>query len=192
MKRLFIIHGWGGSPDEELHKYLKKELSKENFEVYFPEMPNTEEPKINEWVSHLKKTVQTPDKSTYFLGHSIGCQAILRYIESLPENTKVGGAIFLAGWFNLKNLESSEEEIAKPWLETPINCKKILTHCGKFTAIFSDNDPLVPLQDSKIFKEKLRAKIIIEKGKEHFNGQDGADEVPKLIDELIKLANNSN
>src|SRR3989344_8188293 len=128
MKRLFIIHGWGGSPDEELHKYLKKELSKENFEVYFPEMPNTEEPKINEWVSHLKKTVQTPDKSTYFLGHSIGCQAILRYIESLPENTKVGGAIFLAGWFNLKNLESSEEEIAKPWLETPINCKKILKH----------------------------------------------------------------
>ena len=62
----------------------------------------------------------------------MGCQAILRYLEKL-ENKKIGGAIFVAGWFNLSEFtfkeepadEEEERNIAKPWLETPMNFKKI-------------------------------------------------------------------
>jgi len=31
VKRIFIIHGWGGSPDEPLLRWLKSELEKNGF-----------------------------------------------------------------------------------------------------------------------------------------------------------------
>src|SRR3989344_2952524 len=96
-KRVFVIHGWGGGPEEGWFPLLKNELQGHGLEVIVPAMPNTDNPKIEEWVSSLAKMVGQPDENTFFVGHSIGCQAILRYIESI--NKKVGGAVFVAGWF---------------------------------------------------------------------------------------------
>jgi hypothetical protein len=104
MKRVFIIHGWGGKGGEGWQNWLKKELEKKGFEVFAPDMPDTENPKIETWVPFLSKLVGKCDEETFFVGHSIGCQTILRYLESLPESEKAGGAVFVAGWLNLKDL----------------------------------------------------------------------------------------
>jgi uncharacterized protein len=176
MKRLFIIHGWEGSADEPLYQSLKKELESQDWKVFPLPMPNSEEPKIDEWVPFLANAVKTADQETYFYGHSIGSQTILRYLETLPENIKVGGVIFTAGWVHLIGLDTPEEEgsmeIAKPWLETPLNWDKIKSHCNKWVTIFSDNDPYVPLSDKDIFKEELNAEIIVEHNKDHAPGSD--------------------
>jgi len=157
--------------------------------VYLQNILQYPHPKIEEWVSFLKKLVDKPDEETFFVGHSIGCQTILRYLETLPKDVKVGGAIFVAGWVNLVNLSGPrEEEIAKPWLETPINWDKVLQHTNNFVAIFSDNDPWVPLTDSEIFKEKLGAKIIVEHRRGHFSGSDNIRKIPVVLDELLKMA----
>ena len=162
-KRIFIVHGWGGSPKEILHRLLQDRLSQKGFEVHALNMPNTNEPEINSWVSHLKKEVGKPDKETYFIGHSIGCQTIMRYLESLNEKTKVGGCIFIAGWFNLENMETKEEEIiAKPWIETPINLNKIRKMSEEISVYISSNEFYGYIKEnSNIFKEKLGAKITI-------------------------------
>lgn len=187
MKKVFIIHGWGGSPKNDLFLWMKKEMESKGFKVEIPSMPNTNEPKIKEWVEHLKKIVKNPDKDTYFIGHSIGCQTILRYLESLDKDIKIGGCIFVAGWFNLihKSIEN-DLEIARPWIETPMDFRKICSHTDKFLAIFSDNDYFVPLTDAKLFKEKLKAKVIIEHNKGHFNTEDGVKEIKIVVDELSK------
>lgn len=189
VKKVYIIHGWEGYPENNWFPWLKKELEKRKFKVIIPSMPNTEEPKIEEWVSFLKKQVNQPDKNTYFIGHSIGCQTIMRYLETLRGDVKIGGIIFVAGWFNLINLETKEAElIAKPWLETLINFNKILSHNKKFVVIFSDNDKFVPLTDAKLFKNRLGAKIIIEKNKGHFDDENLVKELPVVLKELLKLA----
>lgn len=190
MKRLFIIHGWEGYPEEGWFPWLKKELESHGFQVQVPAMPNPVEPNIDSWVSFLKEQVGTPDYETFFIGHSIGCQTIIRYLESLPQDTKIGGAIFVAGWIHLNSKATEEEgadKIAKPWLETPIQWEKIVLHADKFIAIFSDNDPFVPKEDSKIFKEKLKAKIIIEHNKGHFSGEDNIKELPSVLNSLLEM-----
>jgi len=189
-KRVFIIHVWGGSPDEGWKPWLKGELNKREFEVIAPQMPNTDYPKIDEWVDFLAKKVGEPDENTYFVGHSIGCQTILRYLEKLPENKKVGGVLLVAPWLNLKLAAIEDEEdikTMKPWIETPIDFNKILTHNKKFTAIFSDNDPYVPVEDSELFKKRLGAKIIIQSNKGHFCDEDGITELPIVLEELLKI-----
>ena len=193
-KRVFIIHGWGGSPNSEWLPWLKKELEKKGFEVFVPEMPNTEEPKIEEWVPFLENLVGEPDENTYFIGGSIGCQTIMRYLETLLENKKVGRVIFVAGWFDLtdftcKEVPEDEEEckkIAKPWIETSIDLKKVKNSAKSFTAIFSDNDPYVELNNKDIFEKELGAEIIIEHNKGHFNDDYNIKELPVVLDSILK------
>ncbi len=147
-------------------------------------MPNTDEPKIEEWVPFLKKLITNPTKDTYLIGHSVGCQTIMRYLETLKENKKVSGVLFVAGWFTLKGLESKEsEEIARPWVETKIVFKKVKSKCNKFVAIFSDDDPFVPIENEKMFKTKISAKTIMLKKQNHFVGK----ELDVAFDEIMKM-----
>ncbi|MFH1978265.1 MAG: alpha/beta fold hydrolase [Candidatus Aenigmatarchaeota archaeon] len=190
MTRVFIIHGWGGHPEKEWFFWLKQKLEPKGIEVHVLKMPNTDEPTIEEWVSFLREQVGEPDKNTYFVGHSIGCQTIIRYLEALPEDAKVGGAVFVSGWFTLKPIikeEEGAEEIAEPWIKTPISWNKVRIHTKNFTAFFSDNDYYVPVENSEIFKENLGAKIIVEKNKGHFSEEDGIKQVPYVLDELLKI-----
>lgn len=190
MKKVFIIHGWDGYPEEGGFPWLKKELEEKGFQVTVPAMPDPLQPKIEEWVPFLRKVVGTPDENTFLVGHSIGAQTVLRYLESLNSKIKIGGAVFLAGWINLSDRafeNAGDAEIAQPWLNTPLDWNKIRLHTSNFTAIFSDDDPFVSLTDSKIFKEKLEAKIIIEKNKAHYSGSDGITQLPTVLKELLSF-----
>jgi len=190
-KRVYIIHGWDGYPEEGIFPWLKRELQDRGFDVLNPSMPDPLRPQIETWVQCLKKQVGTPDENTFFFGHSIGAQTILRYLESLPNDKKVGGAVFLAGWAHLTDevYETDEDaEIAKPWLETPINWNDIKSHSNKFIGIFSDNDPFVPISDAKIFESKLGAKIVIEHEKEHFSGSSGIKKLPSALEAVLEIA----
>ena len=140
MKRVFIIHGWGASPGEGWFPWLKKGLEAKRFKVHVPAMPKTETPKIKVWVEYLATLVGGPDKDTYLVVHSIGCQTILRYLESLPAQTEVGGVVLVAPWLTLMNLGNGEKKIAKSWLNTPIDFDKVKQRSKSFISIFSDND----------------------------------------------------
>ncbi|HII15147.1 MAG TPA: hypothetical protein HA362_02440 [Nanoarchaeota archaeon] len=185
-KTVFIIHGWSVHPEDGWFPWLKTGVEQRKFRVVMPSMPDTDNPKIDAWVSFLKKTVKAPNTDTYFVGHSIGCQTILRYLQET--NVAIGGAVFVAGWLTLKGLETGEEQgIAKPWLETPIDFRKARKCLEKCTAIFSDNDPFVPLENINLFREKLGAKIIIEKQKGHFTESDNVKELPSVLDALLAM-----
>jgi len=190
-KRVYIIHGWDGYPEEGWFPWLKKELESKGFIVTVPLLPNNEEPRIKNWIPALQQIVNNPDEQTYFIGHSMGCQAIIRYLETLPENNKVGGAIFVAGFFkSLSNLEDEEvvRDVANEWLKTPINLQKAKKHLNKSIAIFSDDDPYVPLDNQDEFKNILNSKIIIEHKKKHFSGSTGTIELPIALEAILEIS----
>lgn len=43
-KRVFLIHGWEGYPEEGWRPWLKKELEQRGFTVIVPAMPDTATP----------------------------------------------------------------------------------------------------------------------------------------------------
>lgn len=187
MKRVFLIHRWEGKPDDVWFPWLKQELEKRGFEVFAPAMPDTDEPRIEAWVPALSQAVGEVDAETILVGHSIGCQTIARYLDGLPDEKKVRGVLFVAGFVTLTGLETKEvEEIARPWLEIPIDWEDVKKKADKFTAIFSDNDPYVPLSNAEFFKEKVGAEIIIEHNKGHFS--DGTTELPSALNAVLKMS----
>ena len=185
MKRAIIVHGWSDTPEGSWFPWLKRKLEEKGFKVDIPEMPGTNIPKIDAWVKKLEETIGKPDKDTFLVGHSIGCQAIMRYLEKA--NAKVGGILFVAGWFTLKGLGKEEQIVVKPWLETPIDTDKV-KNSAKIIAIFCDDDPYVPISNAEIFKKHLNPETVIETGKGHFSGEDGVTELPEALEAVLKLS----
>lgn len=183
VKRVFLIHGWGGSPENDWLPWAKLQLEQKGYVVHAPQMPETENPKIEAWVAALTSEVSKPEHTDIFIGHSIGCQAILRYLEQTPDETKVDKVIFVAGWHKLTNLDKDDEEIAKPWLTTSIDFSKIKHKADSFICIFSDNDFLVSFEENnKWFSDNLGVSTILEKGKGHFTTEEGVTELPELLE----------
>ncbi len=186
-KRVFIVHGWGGSPQEGWFPWLKAKLEQKGFEVHVPALPHPDEPTIADWVAALAQAVGTPDADTYFVGHSIGCQTILRYLAGVT--APVGGVVCVAGFFQLDNLADEDHRIARPWLDTPVDLPAIRRNCPRVTAIFSDDDPDVTLESSReAFSEKLGAHIIVEHAKGHFSGGDGVTELPSALQAVVEMS----
>lgn len=189
-KKIFIVHGWDGYPEEGWFPWLKKELETKGFKVAVPQLPQAENPRIQTWVPKLAEVVGKADENIYFVGHSMGCQTIVRYLETLPAGITIGGAVFVAGFFKrLTGLEDdvNVQAIVRHWLNAPIHFEQVKHHILKSVAIFSDNDPYVPLDNQDDFRDKLGSQIVIEKNMGHFSGK--RDEVTKLPIVLNALLN---
>lgn len=199
-KRVFVIHGWGGDPYGSWKPWLKKELEARGsanaehlrrqraepsgFEVIMPQMPDTENPKMDAWVGTLAKLVGKPDGKTILVGHSLGTVCILRYLEGLGAKEKVGGVILVAGLsrdLGIPELKSFFPQESYDW-------KKIRLRCSKFISINSDNDYYIPLSHGEEFREKLGAELIVMKEHGHFSSGEGFTELPILLQSVLKVA----
>jgi len=78
---VYIVHGWEGNATKYWFPATIKDLSEKGFRVHALDMPNPKQPSIEEWTRFMKKNVKI-DADTYFIGHSIGCQTILRFLAS--------------------------------------------------------------------------------------------------------------
>lgn len=183
-KRAFLIHGWEGKPDNHWFPWLTWELKARGFEVHALRMPHADMPKVAEWVVAIKAAVGRPNKDTYFVGHSLGCIATLRYLEKLPKASRIGGAVFVAGFSGNLNISQIEE-----FYTLPLDMEKAKSHCPKFVTIFSDNDEYISMEESLRFQKALGAKAILERGKGHFTKSEGVDALPSVFRSIIEITN---
>jgi len=188
-KRAFIIHGYKSYPEEAWLPWLRVELEGRGYQVALPKMPHPSRPTVAEWIGFITKLVGEPDKRTVMIGHSLGCQAVLRYLETLGAAGKsVGRTVLVAGSFppNLSVAEAREKvggnRALLAWFTTPVDPKKVKRAAGKCTMILSDDDPYIPVKHARAtFRDKLDPKIVIEHGKGHFNEDDKITALPSAL-----------
>ena len=189
MNKIYIIHCWDGTKDDGWYPWLDKQLSNENNIVYRFDMPNTTSPDIDEWVSFLDSKVESLDENTFFVGHSIGCQTIMRYLQT-KNMCKIGGILFVAPWLELLDFAIEDEEsynVAKPWLNTKIDFEKVKQFTNNINCIFSDNDYFVSLDQKDKFEKLLDAKTIVVSGKGHISQDDGVYELKEILEECKNM-----
>lgn len=191
-KRVIIVHGWGGAPSDGWFPWLKEKIEERGDQVVIPAMPEPNAPHIDAWVRALFEVAGVADAQTFFVGHSMGCAAIVRYCEALPEGALIGGAVFVAGFFKrVTALDQKEEEreILREWLDASVDFSAAATRIKKSIAIFSDNDPYVPIENVDDFRDKLGSEIIIVPGAGHFSGpRDGTRELPIVLESILKIS----
>lgn len=182
--RVVIIHGYRSHPRDCWFPWLKKELIKQGFHVELPALPNPTKPKLKSWIKTIKKSVGKDLENTVLIGHSLGCGAILRYIETLGSNEKVKGVIFVAGRVmkvNRRGAINSFFEKGFPWNKLKRRVKKIV-------GIYSSNDPFVSTENGKIIKNKLHAKLFLLDHYGHFSRGDKVFRIPIVLRETLRIA----
>ena len=180
--RIFLIHGWGGGPQADWFPWATAELGRRGYQGVAPQMPDTDAPVIGEWVPLLAQLVGQLRSTDIFVGHSIGCQTILRYLERGGEG-RADKVILVAPWVTLANLESDEMwAVADPWLKTPLDWGKIKPRSSQFLTIFSDNDPWVPYaENSRFFRTQLNPQIITIHNRGHMSAEEGSSKLSELL-----------
>lgn len=188
MKRVIIVHCWEGYPEYCWYQSTKKELEALGFQASVPAFPHTELPTQEDWVPFLAQQIGTPDKNLYLIGHSVGCITILRYLETLPANQKIGGAVLVAGYtddLGYKELEN--------FYQFPINFGKVKARTKNgFVLIHSTDDPYVDLKYGDTLKKELDAELIVKENMGHFSGSPedpgSCTELPDIAESVKRLS----
>jgi len=178
--KVVIIHGYGGEPMHGFRPWLKKELETRGFDVSVPAMPSPDAPRTDEWVAVVEREATD---NCVLVGHSLGCIAILRYLEGAKK--KVAGAVLVAGF--AEKLGGDFKSIEN-FVDTSVDFASVKKNCGKIVAIFSDNDPYVPLSQEKLFREKLSAKTLVLHARGHFSSSEGTTKLPEALKAVLEIA----
>ncbi len=192
-RRAFIIHGYLSHPDEAWLPWLKAELVKQGYVVSLPAMPHPERPIVSDWVAFITQLVGEPDHETVMIGHSIGCQAVLHYLETLGAAGKsVAKTVLVAGAFPLGMSRAEAERTADgdaplvPWFMANLDPAKVKRAAGRCTVILSDDDPYLPIPKvTATFKATLDPRIVMEHGYGHFNEDNHLTALPAALAAVI-------
>ncbi|MCW6160346.1 MAG: alpha/beta hydrolase [Candidatus Micrarchaeales archaeon] len=190
-KRVFIVHRWAAEATDDYYPWLKDQLEEKGFTAKIVDLPETMDPKPEKWLAQLEKEVGKPDEDTILVGHSLGAQTVMNYLEK-DHGARIRGAVLIAHWPRLSEKDKEHQEyiaMSKRWLSREPRWEEIARNTDGVIAIFSDNDPFVPLSDSAVLKRRLNAKIIIEKGKGHFGDVEPAVlELQSALNAVIELS----
>jgi predicted alpha/beta hydrolase family esterase len=183
MKRVITIHGWAGDAKSNWFPWLQSELEKRGIEVFNFTMPNSKHPTQDVWLDYLNKNLNDVDEDTFFVGHSLGGITILRYLEGLSSEVKIGGIVLVA---------SFSVPIGYPepdgFCQSFVNFEKVKRMVGDRVAlIHSDNDNYVSNETGKHLHENLGGKQIVIHGGGHLTSNDGYVEFPEVLDALTSL-----
>lgn len=178
MPRAFLIHGYGGTPNEGWRPWLKQELKQRGYDVVVPSMPDTDHPRVGPWVNTLQELVGAPRADDVFVGHSLGCIVIIRYLLTLSPGQHVGHCIFVAGFYEELGPEYDE---LQTFLDDPIDWSRVRETCPLFTVIHSDDDDAVPIYCARNLAVALGVPLELYSGYGHFSGNDGVIEIPLVL-----------
>jgi len=181
MRKVFIIHGFEGSPNGGWRPWLMGELEKSDIYACALSMPSPENPACGEWVEEIHRHVErNKNDEIYLVGHSLGVPAILRYLESGSAGINIAGAVLVSGpCEKVKNNKKIDS-----FLDKPFDFKTIKSKAKKFTIIHGDNDPCVSLNNAEILSKELNGKLIVIPNGGHLNGGSGWFKLPECLESL--------
>lgn len=142
-------------------------------------MPTPAHPQKNEWVRTIAETVGEPRPTDVFVGHSLGTIAILRYLETLKPDQKVGKVVLVAGFY--EDLGDEEMHEIMTFVETVPDWGTIRAACPSFSVIHSDNDDVIPLPFAQRLANNLRVPLEVFEGYGHFSFADEVMELPLVL-----------
>lgn len=184
MKRAIIVHGWGGSPSGHWLPWMQSTLQEAGWRAEVPAMPSPEHPQRDEWVRHISLAVGHPDRDTFLVGHSLGCIAILRYLETLAEGERIGGAVLVSGFF--EPLGEGYEDIDH-FVRDPVDWEAVRNHCLSFRVIHGKDDDIVPLPFAERLAMNVRVPLHVIPGK-HLGKKEGILELPPILNAVLDIA----
>ncbi len=193
---VLILHGLWWDSQENWFPWIKKELEKNNIQVYVPDLIDSEKPDLEKHLNQLEQYKDKINEHTIIIWHSLGCLTGLSFINKY--NLKIKKFISVAPVFSSIDLDqlciSSEfisniKDIFWKYLKDSfLNYELLNKNIWEFITYISKNDPFIPFQEAKsYYKEKFKNLELREfENKWHFNRRVNMIEFPEILNDIFK------
>ncbi|MEI7764970.1 MAG: alpha/beta hydrolase [bacterium] len=168
MKKVFIVHGFGGIPNGGWLPWLMQELAKKGIYACVLPMPDSKKPVVLRWLEEISHAVDnSPEDEIFLLGHSLGATAVMKYLESISENENISGVVLVSGLISPldpENINSNYRAIDS-FVVPQIDLAKVKGKVSKIVVLHSTDDPAVPFSHAEKISSALDCKLEkLEKG----------------------------
>lgn len=184
-KRVVIVPRWGGHAADDWYPWIREQLAKDpgdGLQVEVVALPNPDAPVIEQCVAALQSALGTRAedlRSTLLVGHSVGCQALLRYLAEVRAADQGAGVdaeravgpehlMCIAGWWTIDDPWPS----IRPWIDTSIALPSLQANTtGGVTVLLADDDPYTSdwRANKATWEQRLDADVRVIQGGRHFN-----------------------
>ena len=183
-KTVYIVHGYMASPTDHWFEWLKAKVEGEGGTTRIVPMPDSMAPDAQAWLETLEREATTLDANTFFVAHSLGCIATLRFL-SRHRDARIGGLIAISGFEQkLPNIPELDAFMAERDYD-PATVREV---APQRTVIAAQNDEIVSADLSRDLAASLDAECIVLADGGHFLGSDGFDSFPLVWEELGRQA----
>jgi len=188
MPTILVVHAFGGCPKKFWYPTLQRRFAS-CATVCVPHLPGGAAPRIDAWMARLRALVaDMTDQDVYLVGHSLGCNAILRLLAEPDAPTllrRLRGVLCVAGWLRV---DTPWPEM-QPWCDNPpdlLAARRTLGALGaEITLMVSDDDRFTADHASNRaeWSAGLGARTLLCPGRAHFGGR----KQPEVLHELEQL-----
>lgn len=185
-KRVFIIHGTEGYPEENWFPWMKQELEQRGYKVFIPQFPSPPivPAKISEWFDVLKDCEQYINEDTFLIGHSLGGIFTLRILEKLTHPVKA--AFFIGTPVGVRPIANYDRD--NSFSGFAFDWRKIKEKAKYFIVFQSNDDPYVGLENGKELAKNLGIELSFVPNAGHFNKKAGYVKFEKLRDMVLEIS----
>lgn len=189
--KVLVIHGIAGNSNDNWFPWFKNELIDRGYDVVIPDLPNSDNPTLQEWTKALRKLEISKTDRLTIVAHSLGAPTAVEFInqtklpvEKLILVSPTGKEMGEKNWENLRKVGyASAQKVIETFNKANDQVNEISSLIEKTILYLSDNDPYIPLSVSKSF-EALSPKTQIFKEHGHFNAGAGILAFPAILDEF--------
>lgn len=171
IKHIVMVPRWSGTNASDWYPTFREHLHKHhgNVRVIKVELqPNKDAPEIDACVNAIEEAVRRANldvRATLFIGHSVGAQAIMRWLVD-REVVPVGGLLLVGAWFSLTKATPAQV----PWC-APLDGRDVRQLSHKTAVVISKNDPYTAdwASTQALFRDEVGAHVVFEDDALHFN-----------------------
>lgn len=190
LRRVVIVHGFGGYPEKHWYPWLANELVSAGLPVTRVALPSPKNPDRAEWERALEEQVGSVDDAIV-VAHSLGCVATISHIEHHPED-KPRGLVFVTAFD--KKVEAIPE--VDGFVGEGADSDGVARRTRHVAIVHSDEDPVVPIHNSQEMAKRWEAAVegtdttvrtVEVPGAKHFLFGHGVTEVPEVRDLVMEM-----
>lgn len=175
MKRVLIIHGWTNRRQpHHWQRNLAVALRRNGHAVAYPQLPNTDNPVLDEWLevitNELSMLDEVSDDELVVFGHSLGCLTWLNAVKQGIVTSRVSRVLLVAPADPAlcDDAATFQIDLDDSRLKTAVHATSPST-----LLVGSDGDPWIPRGVEQTFAKPLELPFVIIPGASHFAGEEG-------------------
>lgn len=179
--RILLVPRWSGTAASDCYPWLERELAARAPGVRLEVAPLAPAPDRPEIEACLEVLAGLDPARTLLVGHSVGCQVLLRKLARLPDEARAPALLCVAGWWTV----DEPWDTLRPWIEVPFDHGRAAARCARIEVLLSDDDPFTrdAEETRRRFVAALGAEVQIVPGRRHFN----APEEPAVLAAVLRL-----